>query len=153
MTRVALTSVVLWLVTSGTAIAQVKVTLSAPRYKAQEQILATVENNNTGPITMCIEVGQTSPKSSGIEPTPTPFSVEQNNGGKWAALLIGPDVGSSRHAEGVDAGKSLVFPFRLGEKGKMRLRLEYWLGSRTDLDCSARAKGTKQVTSAIFSVE
>lgn len=38
--------------------------------------------------------------------------------------MIGPDVGSSKSPEVLDPGKSMEFPFRLGDSGQMRLLLE-----------------------------
>ena len=55
--------------------------------------------------------------------------VQGNNKGKWGTLMIGPDVDSFKLPEVLDAGKSMEFPFRLGDSGRMRLRLTYWNGS------------------------
>jgi hypothetical protein len=76
--------------------------------------------------------------------------VERIYNGKWGVLLIGPDVGSMLAPVEVEAGKSLEFPFRLNGAGTMRLRLDYWIGSRPDVKCYGRAKGTKHLRSAIF---
>jgi hypothetical protein len=82
-----------------------------------------------------------------IEATPTPFCVERNPGGKWGALFIGPDRGSYQNAEVLEAGKSTQFPFRLGETGTIRLRLNYWPGSKPNLNCKAQPKGAKRLAS------
>jgi len=153
MSRIGLVALSLWLFSALAASAQVRVTVSAQQYTAQEQIQAKIENSSARPITICIEIGQSSPTGAGTEPTPSPFSVEQMDEGKWHTLLLGPDVGSLRHAEDLGAGKSLVFPFRLGARGKMRLRLDYWLGSRPDLNCTVPPQDVKQVTSTAFRVE
>ena len=67
--------------------------------------------------------------------------------------MIGPDVGSLKTREVLDPGKSLEFPFRLGDSGQMRLRLNYWNGALPSLDCHAPPKTAKLVTSAVFAIE
>jgi len=69
--------VALWLVSTGTAIAQVKVTLSAASYKVHVQIQAKIENKNAGAITICIEVGQWSPKGTATEATLLEFPMKE----------------------------------------------------------------------------
>ena len=153
MMRVTFASLVLTLF-SLTATAQVTIRVSPQRQKKYETVHARVENAGSKSVTLSIEVGQTSPKGAGdIETTPSPFWVQRNNDGRWRTLVIGPDVGSLRKAEVVDQGKSLEFPFRLGDSGQMRLRLNYWSGSLPNLDCHAPPKGAKLVTSAVFVIE
>lgn len=136
------------------AAAQVTIRVSPQRQKKYEAIQARVENTGGKPVTFCIEVGQTSPKEGGeIETTPLPFWVQRNTEGRWSTLMIGPDVGSFRNPKILEPGKSLVFPFRLGDSGQMRLRLNYWNGSLPSLDCHAPPKGAKLVTSAVFSIK
>jgi hypothetical protein len=118
------------------AAAQLKINLPPQHQKRYEKIHASIENTGNKPVTFCIEVGQTSPKGDGeIETTPSPFWVQGNNKGKWGTLMIGPDVGSFKLPEVLDPGKSIEFPFRLGDSGRMRLRLTYWNGSLQSLDC------------------
>jgi hypothetical protein len=139
---------------AASAIAQVKIIFPEQRYKAEEQIRAAVENNGTDPITICVEFGQASPKGEDIESTPIPFYVQRHDGAKWGTpLLIGPDIGSIRRAVVVEGGKRLEFPFPLKEIGELRLRLEYWVGSKPDLRCSGPIKGAKLATSASFTVQ
>ena len=138
----------LLLVTSLSA--QVNVVIPKRHYQPQEQIPAKLENQMSQPITVCVEFGQWSPKGGTIESTPSPFFVERNDSGKWSVLLNGPDVGSSRHPVEVDPGKSLEFPFRLNGEGTMRLRLDYWIGSRPHVKCNGATKGAKHLRSATF---
>jgi hypothetical protein len=130
--------------------AQVRIVIPKRHYQQQEQIPAKLENQMSQPITVCVEFGQWSPKGDTIESTPSPFLVERNDSGKWSVLLNGPDIGSSRHPVEVDPGKSLEFPFRLNDEGTMRLRLDYWIGSRPDVMCNGPAKGAKHLRSATF---
>ncbi|HXN51053.1 MAG TPA: hypothetical protein VN943_03880 [Candidatus Acidoferrum sp.] len=153
MTRLILTSLGLSLILATAAIAQVKITIPAQHYRMQELIHAKVENTGNRPVTLCVEFGQTSSKGGEIESTPSPFWVQRNSNGKWGTLLIGPDVGSIRAAVVLKAGESKAFPFRLNDSGKMRLRLSYWSGSTTNLDCHAPTKSLKLVTSAAFTIE
>jgi hypothetical protein len=86
------------------------------------------------------------------EASPSPFLVQRKNGSNWNTLFIGPDVGSSRHAVVLDAGKSHEFPFRLNDSGTLRLVLYYWQGSTPDLDCGGTTKRAKQIVSKPFVV-
>jgi hypothetical protein len=132
--------------------AQVRVFIPQRHYQPQEQIPAKLENQTSQPITVCVEFGQWSPKGDTIESTPSPFFVERNDNGKWGVLLNGPDVGSNSQPVEVDSGKSLEFPFRLNGEGTMRLRLDYWIGSRSDVKCNGPAKDTKHLRSATFTL-
>ena len=153
MTRLIFAPMVLAL-SSLPATAQVKIHVSPSHHKKYETIHTSVENAGSKPITFCIQVGQTSPKGGGeIEATPSPFWVQKNNDGKWSTLLIGPDVGSFQHPDVLEPGKSLEFPFRMGESGQMRLRLSYWNGSLPSLACNALPQGVKVATSSPFAVE
>ncbi|HKS82742.1 MAG TPA: hypothetical protein VJR23_14660 [Candidatus Acidoferrales bacterium] len=153
MTRLILAPMVLAL-SPLPATAQVKIHVSPSHHKQYETIHATVENAGSKPITFCIQVGQTSPKGGGeTEATPLPFWEQKYNNGKWSTLLIGPDVGNFQHPGVLEPGKSLDFPFRLGESGPMRLRLTYWNGSLPNLACNAPPQGAKVATSAPFAVD
>jgi hypothetical protein len=161
LTGVAYTSTVLststkWalalLLLASSLSAQVRVVIPKRNYQAQEQIPAKLENQTSQPITVCVEFGQWSPKGDTIESTPSPFFVERNRDGKWSVLLNGPDVGSNSRPVEVDPGKSLEFPFRLNDEGTMRLRLDYWIGSRPDVRCNGPAKGTKHLRSTTFTL-
>ena len=153
MARLVLVFLVLLLTLPAVAVAQVTITVPPQRYKAQEKIPASVENNGNGAVTFCVEVGQTSSKEGGIESTPSPFWVQRNSNGKWGTLMIGPDVGSLKAATVLAARESKEFPFRLNGSGRMRLRLNYWRGSIPNLDCNAPPKGSKLVTSAVFTID
>jgi hypothetical protein len=50
----------------------------------------------------------------------------------------------------LEAGESVEFPFRLSADGKLRLKLQYWQGSNTDLDCDKPPKRKKVATSPVF---
>ena len=132
--------------------AQVRVVIPKRHYQPQEQIPAKLENQTSQPITVCVQFGQWSPKGDAIESTPSPFSVERNNNGNWGVLVNGPDVGGNSQPVEVDSGKSMEFPFRLNGEGTMRLRLDYWVGSRPDANCYGPAKDTKHLRSATFTL-
>lgn len=132
--------------------AQVRVVIPKQHYQTQEQIPAKLENQTSQPITVCVQFGQWSPKGDTIESTPSPFFVERNDNGKWGVLLNGPDVGSNAQPVEVDSGKSMEFPFRLNGEGTMRLRLDYWIGSRPDVKCDGSGKDTKHLRSAPFTL-
>jgi hypothetical protein len=132
--------------------AQVRVVIPKAHYRPQERIPAKLENQTSRPITVCVQFGQWSPKGDTIESTPSPFFVERNDNGKWSVLLIGPDVGSNAQPVEVDSGKSMEFPFRLNGEGTMRLQLDYWIGSRPDLNCSGPVKETRHLRSATFTL-
>jgi hypothetical protein len=136
------------------AMARVKIAVSPQHFKQYQEIRAIVGDTGNRTITFCIEVGQTSPKGNGeIEATPSPFWVQRNDHGRWRTLLIGPDVGSFRADQVPEVGKSLDFPFRLSNPGKVRLRLMYWRGPIPNMDCKASRKHSKLATSAVFTVE
>lgn len=139
---------------SSNAAAQVKIHVPQQHQKKYEKISASVENSGRKPVTFCVEFGQWSPKGDGqVETTPYPFWVQQNHNGKWSTLINGPDVGSNRGPVVLVAGKSMEFPFRLGDSGQMRVRLNYWNGDMPTLDCHAPPKGAKLITSSVFTVE
>jgi hypothetical protein len=132
--------------------AQVTVVIPKRHYEPQEQIPAKLENQTSRPITVCVQFGQWSPKGDTIESTASPFFVERNDNGKWSILLNGPDVGSNSQPVEVDSGKSMEFPFRLNGEGTMRLRLDYWIGSRPDVKCNGPTRDTKRLRSATFTL-
>ena len=144
--------VLMLLLSPASLCAQVRFVIPKRQYQHQEQIQATLENQSTRSITVCVQFGQWSPNGSSIESTPSPFFVEQNRDGKWNVLLNGPDVGSNSQAVEVDPGKSLQFPFRLDNDGTMRLRLNYWIGSKPDMKCNGQEKGTKHLHSPTFTI-
>ncbi len=153
MKRLVLSSLWFCLILTTAANAQVKITIPAQPYRVGEEIPAKVENTGRYEVTFCVEFGQTSMKEGEIESTPSPFWVQRNDDGKWSTLLIGPAVGSNRGPIVLQAGESMGFPFRLNDSGRMRLRLNYWHGSFPDLDCHAKPKGIKLLTSAVFAIE
>jgi hypothetical protein len=139
MIRCAVMSVAFLLLAANLAAAQVKISLDAERYRRFDRIEATLQNQHSQPITICINIGQDSPAGTGFEAAPLPFSVEQRSGQNWVPLLI-RDMGNFFSADQVGPKKSLVFPFRLGSTGTMRLRLQYWLGPRPDPDCASQPR-------------
>jgi hypothetical protein len=121
------------------AICQVQVTVPAQSFKASERIAAKVANVGDHEILYCVEFGQTSFKGPGVEnteTTPIPFYVQRKSGGRCSTLMIGPDVGSARSSVVLEPGQSHEFPFRLNDKGEMRLVLEYWIGEKA-VNCKA----------------
>jgi hypothetical protein len=155
MTRVILLSLALGLVLvlSGAAAAQVKIDLGGKHYGIQEKIRAKVENAGNLPMTVCVEMGQTSPNGGETESTPSPFFVQKKGNRKWGTLMIGPDVGSTRMAAVLKPGESKEFPFRLSETGELRLRLNYWQGSIPKMNCNASPKGSKLAKSGVFTID
>ena len=147
-TRIALS---LFLILVGAAAAQVEVSLPANLFKPEDKIDARIVNKGRLPVSYCIEVGQWSPHAGSIESTPIPFHVERKNDDKWSVLLIGPDVGSSRHSATLSPGASNEFPFRLNNIGEMRLVLHYWIGERDDA-CEGSTRGRKTAKSKVFSI-
>jgi hypothetical protein len=129
--------------------AQARVSVSPKIYKLHERIVATVANRGNKPITVCMEIGQTSIAGEETQSTPYPFVVQKNPGNRWNTLLIGPDVGSLRATRVLKAGESLELPFALSETGKMRLLLEYWNVDNPPDKCGSMAK-RKQTTSNPF---
>lgn len=161
MTHLTYTSIVLdasvkWmlplLLLTTSVFAQVRILVPKQHYQQQERISAKLENQTSQPITVCVQLGQWSPKGDTIESTPSPFFVERNNNGNWGVLLNGPDVGSNSQPVEVDSGKSMEFPFRLNGEGTMRLRLDYWIGSRPDVKCNGSSKETKHLRSSTFTL-
>lgn len=137
------------------AICQVRVSVSGHSFKASERIAAKVANTGDHEILYCVEVGQTSFKGPGlkdVEATPIPFYVQRKSGHRWSTLLIGPDIGSLRSSVVLEPGQSHEFPFRLADKGEMRLVLDYWIGEK-DVNCKAPPKGGKKTRSTVFAVQ
>ena len=118
-----------------------------------DEINAKVENTGSNEVTFCVEFGQTSMKEGDTESTPSPFWVQRRDNHEWGTLLIGPDVGSVRASVVLQPHESRVFPFRLNDAGRMRLRFDYWRGSIPKLDCRTPPKRAKLVTSNIFTIE
>jgi len=143
--------VAITLLLSAVALAQVEVGVPAKRFQPEDKIEAKIVNKGTSPVSYCVEVGQWSPHAGTVEATPIPFHVEGRHGGKWSVLMIGPDIGSSRHPVTLDPGASCTFPFRLLGAGKRRLVLYYWVGERDDV-CDESAKGHKTARSQVFSI-
>jgi hypothetical protein len=152
MNRLILVSVGLSLTLPIAAFAQVKISISGQDFRLQDEIHAKVENKESRAVTFCVEFGQTSPKGAEIESTPSPFWIQRESNGTWGTLIIGPDVGSIRAAVVLEAGESKDFPLRLNDSGRMRLRLNYWRGSTSNLDCNTPPKGSKLATSPIFTI-
>jgi hypothetical protein len=107
-TRIAIS---LFLILVGAAAAQVEVSLPANLFKSEDKIDARVVNKGKLSVSYCVEMGQWSPHAGTIESTPIPFQVERKNEDKWSVLLIGPDVGSSRHSVTISPGASSEFRF------------------------------------------
>jgi hypothetical protein len=134
---------------------QVYVALPRARFNRSEGIPAKVVNTGSSGIVFCIEYGQWSCKEAGcgdIKATPIPFYVQRKAGGKWSALLIGPDMGSIRVPNELEPGHSNEFPYRLNESGEMRFVVDYWIG-RADVNCKNPPKHAKKAVSRTFSVE
>jgi hypothetical protein len=137
-------------------LSQVRMSTSTTIYKSHQQIDVQITNADKSAISYCVQFGQVSSRTGAgtvedIEHTPIPFYVQEWNRSKWNTLLIGPDVGSSRHAVVLKAGESQHYPFRLNDHGQMRLVLDYWRGEN-DRACEY-PKGKKATRSKIFVVD
>jgi hypothetical protein len=135
----------------GTSVAQLEINVSGRTFKAEDSIGVKVTNKSELPVSYCVEIGQWSPHAGTIESTPIPFYVEAKRGGSWKVLMIGPDIGSSRHPVTLETGASNEFPFRLNNLGQMRLLLYYWIGRRNDV-CDDSTEGRKTARSKGFSI-
>jgi hypothetical protein len=133
------------------AVAQLEINVSGSAFKAEDSIAAKVTNKSGLPVSYCVEVGQWSAHDGTIESTPIPFHVEVKNGDTWKVLMIGPDIGSSRHPVTLETGALNKFPFRLNDVGQMRLVLHYLIGKRNDV-CDDSTKGRKTARSKVFSI-
>ena len=139
------------LVLLSTAVAQVELSVPSGPFKPEDRIQAKITNKGRMPISYCVEFGQWSPHAGTIESMPIPFYIEKRNGEKWGVVMNGPDIGSSRHTVQLEPAGSNDFPFRLFDKGDMRLVLHYWTGNRDDT-CSETPKGRKTAKSKMFSI-
>ena len=135
----------------GKASGQISLVVPTASVAPEQTIAAKVQNTSASAISYCVEFGQHSPMGVTIEATPIPFYIEHRQDGKWSVLLIGPDIGSTRRPVVLRPGESHDFPFRLLDRGRMRLVLRYWIGEREDV-CSEPKKGRKTVRSAMFTI-
>jgi len=149
-----------------TALSQVRIVTSRTDFNSHDRIDVQITNTGEKAVSYCVEFGQISYKGEivsapepdhsripayvRVETTPIPFYVQKDKSGKWRTLMIGPDIGSSRHAVVLEAGESQQYPFRLGDRGRMRLVLDYWLGEN-DSVCEF-PKHKKTAHSNIFAV-
>ena len=134
---------------------QVRVTTPKADFDSHGRIDVQITNTGKIAVSYCVEFGQISYKagtgaSEDVESTPIPFYVQKQNGSRWGTLMIGPDIGSSRHAVVLKAGESQQYPFRLSDRGRMRLVLDYWRGEN-DRACE-RPTGKKITRSDVFVV-
>jgi hypothetical protein len=137
------------------AVSQVRVSTSRAEFKSHDKINVQITNVGTSTASYCVEFGQQSFKTGGggvedMEATPIPFYVQRQNGRHWGTLLIGPDIGSSRHAVVLKPGESQQYPFRLSDRGRMRLVLDYWRGENEG--ACENLKGKKTTSSNVFVV-
>ncbi len=137
------------LLLTSAAFAQVEVSVQADRFPVEAQIVGTITNKTANPISYCIEVGQTSPRTGSIEAAPSPFHVEQLGKSGWSVLFIGPDIGSLRQPAKLDSGSAVSFPFRLNNVGEARLSLRYIIGER-EKACSLSTKQSKTAKSRVL---
>jgi hypothetical protein len=148
MTRLIFASFGLSLILTTTGLAQVKISVPGQHHSRKEEIHAKVENTGRQPITLCVGFAGVSGS------TPSPFWAQRNNGGKWSTLLLGSDLGPAfGSAVVLEAGHSEEFLLRLNYSGNIRLRLDYWRGAIPNLACASQPKGSKVVTSAVFTIE
>ncbi len=137
-------------------LAQVRVGTVGTQFRAHEQINVQVTNAGKKTASYCVEFTQISFKTGAgtvedMEHTPIPFYVQKQNGRRWSTLLIGPDIGSSRRAVILKPGESQQYTFRLSDRGRMRLVLEYWDGE-TERACTHPQGKRKETRSNVFVV-
>jgi len=150
-----LRSIVVVLLLNPLALPQVHMATSRTDVNSHDRIDVQITNSGKNAVSYCMEFGQYSFKAGSgaaedMEPTPIPFYVQREGGGKWSTLLNGPDIGSMRRVVVLKAGESQQFPFRLGDRGRMRLVLDYWRGENDGV-CEY-PKGKKTTRSNIFVV-
>lgn len=143
----------LCLVPASRAFCQVRLTIPSREVQIHEKITLTVQNQGNQPITFCVEFGQTSSDATDVEPTPSPFLVQQKQTGRWSTLLLGPDVGSNRGPVILAPGESSEFSIRLNSVGQTRLQVFYWLGREPNLSCRKQPRKPKKATSQVFMVQ
>jgi hypothetical protein len=141
------------LLTALHSMAQVQITLPKSRFSRHEQIDVAVTNTGKKPISFCVEFGHWSFKddSTPMEATPTPVYVQAHSKRGWHTLLIGPDIGSSRHSVVLKGGETQHYPFRVSDKGEMRRLLDYWIGE-SDRTCENLPR-RKAAQSQVFFVQ
>jgi hypothetical protein len=140
---------------SSVALSRVSVSTPGAEFKSHDQINVQITNEGKNTVSYCVEFGQHSFKNGrggvqDMETTPIPFYVQRQNGRSWGTLLIGPDIGSSRHAVVLKPGESQHYPFRLSDRGRMRLVLDYWDGE-SNRACE-HLKGERTTRSKAFDV-
>ena len=135
-----------------TAAAQIRIEVPNAAYKSRDRIDVDIVNTGASDVTYCVEYGYISfLDSDHSESTPTPAYVQQRNARHWSTLLIGPDIGSTRHPEILHSGESQHFPFRVNAHGTVRVVLEYRLGAYENF-CANR-KGMRVAKSREFPIE
>jgi hypothetical protein len=135
---------------SSASWAQVRVKIPPQELKPRGLILATIQNDSSEPITVCMQVGQIAPAGTFAVGRPIPFVVQKTVKDTWQTLLIAPDVGSARVAVVLDSRKSYDFPFWFSGAGTLRVVLHYWRGSQPNLDCATNPHGKKTAKSRPF---
>jgi hypothetical protein len=145
---------IVFLLLSPIVQSQVRVRTVGAEFKSHDRIDAQITNAK-GTVSYCVEFGQHSFKAASgtvedMETTPIPFYVQRQNDRKWATLLIGPDIGSSKHVVVLKPGQSQHYPFRLSDRGRMRLVLDC-LDGENEKACEY-PKGKKTTRSNAFVV-
>ena len=148
-------SVVIVLLLSPVALPQLRLSTPSTNFKPHDRINVQITNAGKSTVSYCVEFGHISFKAGtgtteDMEHTPTPFYVQRRNGSKWGTLLVGSDIGSSRHAVLLKAGESQQFPLRLSDRGRMRVVLDYWRGENESV--CGYPKGKKTARSNVFVV-
>jgi hypothetical protein len=136
-------------------LSQVRVSTNGTDFKAHGRIDVQVTNAGKDAVSYCVEFGQTSFKTgtgatADAESTPIPFYVQRQVGDKWSTLMNGPDIGSIRKWIVLKPGESQQYPFRLSDRGRMRVVLSYWR-SENERTCQ-RPNGKKTARSNVFVV-
>jgi len=120
-----------------TLAAQVRVTVAAKKFTADEKVIATVENDSDQWITICVESGQISKTGQSVVSSPVPFAIEKRTmKEKWAPLLVSPEGGGSGAAVVMEPKKTLQYPFWPPATGNLRLQMRYWIGANPNFDCA-----------------
>ena len=127
----------------------VRISLSKHQFKPHELIDVAVKAGEQ-PVSFCVDFVSFKDDSPTVESTPIPVSVQKHSKDGWHTLPFAPDVGNTGHSVVLEAGQTQHYPFRLSDKGEMRIVLAYWLG-KSDRTCEDPPH-RKTTRSKVFSV-
>jgi hypothetical protein len=145
-------AIILGLLFATSISAQVRVTVPGKKYAKDAKITATVSNESSQPITVCVASGQISTTKEVVVSTPVPFEIEGKVRERWKALMASPEGGGDHQAVVLESKKSLEFPFWPPDKGELRLRMKYWEGARPNMDCAQPGTDAHEAKGVTFEI-